>query len=74
MQHLAYLDDIIDILHYVAGLTYPVTQEYCIKPDYIACQVCNRNIKDHEEGCVVKKAQEMLENIASPMTYKVGIS
>lgn len=69
MQYLAYLNDVMDILHYVAGLTYLVTEEHHRRPDHVACQVCNRNIKDHKEDCVVKKAQDMLETIARPMTY-----
>jgi hypothetical protein len=63
MQYLSYLDDIMDILHYVAGLTYPVTEEHHIRPNYVCCQVCHRNIRDHEKDCVVKKAQNMLEAI-----------
>lgn len=69
MQYLKYLDDIMDILHYVAGLTYPVTQEHHIKPSYVACQVCHRNINDHVEKCVVKKAQDLLESVFMPTIF-----
>jgi hypothetical protein len=68
MQYLAYLDDIMDILHYVAGLTTLHKGE-----NRIYCNVCTRENSNHKPDCVVGKAQEMLENIARPCLYKVKI-
>lgn len=68
MEYLAYLDDVMEIIRYVAGLTHTVY----LRPNYVECQVCHRNVNNHQEDCVVKKAQEMLENIARPFTYSIG--